>query len=83
MRSDDLAQQRKKTQIITAERNIDIMDTSSEYVNSRNYEEIQLLDIISSTSTYKGPYSKIREMFNKLEFDDETDENDDLTDLYL
>ena len=83
MRSDDLSQQRKKTKIIAAEENINIMDISSESGNSRNYDEIELLDISSSSSTYKGPDSKRRKMSNKLELDDETDGNDDLTDSYL
>ena len=59
------------------------MDTSSESRNSRNYEDIELLDISSSSSTYKGPDSKRRKMSNKFELDDETDENDDLTKPFL
>ena len=51
--------------------------------DSRNYEDIELLDISSICSTYKEPNSKIRKMSNKLEFDDETDENDDLTDPFV
>ena len=59
------------------------MDTSSESGNSRNYEDIELLDISSSRSTYKGPESKIHKMSNKLEFEEETDVNNDPTNPFL
>ena len=59
------------------------MDISSESGNSRNYEDIELLDISSTSSTYIGPDSIIRKISYKLEFDDETDETDDLMDPYL